>query len=457
MSIVLAPSNDTSVLAAAIQRASATGQPLQLLPGRHFTQPGYNLDIPIGPLGLQMSAAPLGTAIVQRPDLSIGSNPLGRTDNNFGICLVPAPPTEQEIGGIQWRVHRPKNQPPFEYGIIIRGDVAISKLTFDCNMGNQNVDKLPKAAVEHDAMLAISGRRYDQSERGPDGLPLKIFVGFQSVSVDQLDFLHGGFADDLWFPPGGFHPNIVKVTISRVHSHRLNKRRDSISFSGLSLEISISDSVVDSLHCEVDPIWSDEPRATKLFRPSQWNVARVVTDRIAIGAKGKVLNMDASELKARESFEIAFASGRIQDSTLAIAPTRTRQFRLRQFLFKNCTWLLGRDSTGAVRGLQPVTAFGDPFVATFDGNSFLAPGPIKGSLITSGQYSRDVPGNRVDATFLKCHYQAGFGDQAANPGTFVALAHERGTWTFAAVDLPSASPAAAISKGAQADVVVNLV
>src|SRR5437773_1825394 len=43
---------DTTALTNAIATATATNQPLVLLPGIHFTKPGYNLKILIGPNGL---------------------------------------------------------------------------------------------------------------------------------------------------------------------------------------------------------------------------------------------------------------------------------------------------------------------------------------------------------------------------------------------------------------------
>ncbi len=58
MAIQLPPSNDVNALVNAIETANATNQPLILLPGVHFTKPGYNVTIPIGPNGLNMVVLP---------------------------------------------------------------------------------------------------------------------------------------------------------------------------------------------------------------------------------------------------------------------------------------------------------------------------------------------------------------------------------------------------------------
>ena len=104
MAIQLPPSGDINTLANAIETATATNQPLVLLPGVHYTKPGYNLSIPIGPHGLSLTGT--AAAHIQRPDHSVGDNPLHRRDDNFGIFLVPSAPTTAEVAGIQWQTHQ---------------------------------------------------------------------------------------------------------------------------------------------------------------------------------------------------------------------------------------------------------------------------------------------------------------------------------------------------------------
>jgi hypothetical protein len=103
---------------------------------------------------------------------------------------------------------------------------------------------------EHNAMLAISGQTYP-ADPGPGGIPRFVFDGFEEVSVHQVNFVRGGFADDLWFPPGFFHRNIVRVNLSNLRSQqRVNQQRATIGFSCLSLHVSITNCDVDSRHCE---------------------------------------------------------------------------------------------------------------------------------------------------------------------------------------------------------------
>src|SRR6516162_3237046 len=99
------PSTDTNALVTAIERANATGDAIRLLAGTHLTKPGLRLRTPIGPKGLVMTGPKPGRLIpparIQRPDDSIGVNPPGRTDDNYGLFLVPSAPTKQELAGIR--------------------------------------------------------------------------------------------------------------------------------------------------------------------------------------------------------------------------------------------------------------------------------------------------------------------------------------------------------------------
>src|SRR5207253_1948237 len=201
MAVDIPPSNDTDALITAIQTASGRGDALRLLSGTHLTKPGLRLLTPIGPKGLVMSGPKPGPltppARIQRPDRSIGINPPGRTDENFGIFLIPSAPTEAELAGIEWLSFQPKTGAPFEYGIVIRGDIKIGGITVDCNMGNQGLEGLPKDQVEHSAMLGFSGFTYKAPD-GPQGQKRQVFVGFNSVTLTDITLEQGGFADDIW-------------------------------------------------------------------------------------------------------------------------------------------------------------------------------------------------------------------------------------------------------------------
>src|SRR5438105_962317 len=100
MAIQVSPSNDVNALAEAIRQATASGEPLVLLPGVHLTKPGLRLVTQIGPKGLVMGGSkpdPFGrVAQIQRPNFSVGKDPPHITDDNYGIYFVPSRPTEPE-------------------------------------------------------------------------------------------------------------------------------------------------------------------------------------------------------------------------------------------------------------------------------------------------------------------------------------------------------------------------
>jgi hypothetical protein len=458
MPITLPPSTDTDALTNAIRQATDTNQPLVLLPGVHLTKPGYNLQIPIGANGLNLSASGTSAAQIKRPDFSIGTDPTDpahHRDDNFGLRLVPAKPLD--LQGVQWKTFTPPPPAmPFQFAVILRGAVRISGVTVDCNMGNQHLEGL-KNEVEHNAMLAISGQGYSAGT-GPGGIKRTVYVGFEEVSLDKVNFVRGGFADDLWFPPGYFHPNIVRVNLSNITSQqRVNQQRATISFSGLSLEVSILNCELDSLHCEVDDPWSDNPRKDDAFVPSTWGLDHVRANAMGIAAKGHVLNMKASNLTITQAFGVHFAGGAIVQSSLAVSLEDRRLFRLKQFHFGDCTWILKPDATGRVYGIVPATRFGDEFVGEFVRNRFVVDGNFtSGELIATGDYSTQEPHNKVTAKFLNCHYQPGFGSPA-HPNTHVASLHERGDYTFSQADLAGLNPNQAIVKGPEPDIHLQLV
>jgi hypothetical protein len=178
---------------------------------------------------------------------------------------------------------------------------------------------------------------------------------------------------------------------------------------------------------------------------------------MGIAAKGHVLNMKASNLTITQAFGIHFAGGVIVQSSLAVTQADHRLFRLNNFHFEDCTWILRPDATGKVSGIIPSTRFGDKFVGEFVRNRFVVDGNFtSGELIATGDYSAAVPENKVEAKFLKCHYHPGFGSPA-HPNTHVALLRERGDYTFSQADLAGLNPNQAIVKDPKPDIHVQLV
>jgi hypothetical protein len=454
MPIELPPSDNTESLSIAIERATTTGEPLRLLPGTHLTKPGVRLLTPIGPKGLTMTGpgtiATLNANVarIQRPDRSIGADPSKRTDDNYGIFFIPAAPTNEEIAGIEWLTHRPPTGDPFEYGIIIRGHIQIDGITVDCNMGNQGLEQLPKDQVEHSAMLGFSGFTY----KAPDGR--RVFVGFNSVTLSDILLTRGGFADDIWFPPGYFRPNIERVQLSGIVSEqRVNRRRASVGFSGLTQQVVMQNCRLDTLHLELDDDWSTFPGPAtadpRHFHQSAWSLNKIAARGIAFAAKGPVQTITAVNLDVAESFQVHFAAGSISNSHLALSDQDRRLFGLRNFQFRNCQWTIGHGADGAVRGLALSSEFGRPFSATFQANTFATAGGVQsGELIDTGDHSPDKD-NHIRATFHQCTYQAGFGTPQF-PSTHIARLRQQGDYTFFTGDFNGASLGQAVdAKNAQ--------
>jgi hypothetical protein len=453
--IVLPPGASQDALVQAIQHASALGVPLLLESGTHFTQPGHNQRITIGPNGLQLRlAGPPGSqpAIIKRPDFSID---LQGPDFNYGLFFIPVPPTPTELAGItKWKLYDDGTNEPFEYGIVIRGQITFTGVSVDCNMHQQKIETLPKDAAEHSAMLGFAGQRYP-APPSSTGRKRYVYVGFQSVELKDIQTVNGGFADDVWISRGYFNPNIERVEIERFRStNRVNPRRATISFSGLCQNIRIADAEVYSLHLEeTSSNYRQLPRQSDMFQPSTWNLRTIKAQHISLAAKGKVYLLDAVDLATSDSFHLYQAGGTIRKSTLRRGP-EGRLFRLDNFVFDTVTWILDPDSTGKLRGLRPTAQYGDPCAVTFRKNIFLVTGnPTTGEIIAS-EYSVAVPNNHVTVTATGCTYPDAFGRSSDLP---IARVLERGEWTFALHDLGNRNPVIAIMKGPQPYIVLHLV
>src|SRR5262249_43390167 len=161
------------------------------------------------------------------------------------------------------------------------------------------------------------------------------------------------FADDIWFRPGYFRPNIGLVQLTRIVSKsRVNPRRASVSFSGLTQRVAMKDCTLDTLHLELDEDWSTFPGPNTGvkpgFQPSAWSLSKITARGMAFAAKGAVQTLTAANLDVRESFQVHFAAGSISASRLALSVEDRRLFGLRSFLFKNCVWNLAQGTGGAV-------------------------------------------------------------------------------------------------------------
>ena len=243
--LVLSPSSDPSALVTAIARATRAAHKLVLQPGTYPTLPGRGVKISIGANGLTISGpfAKLPLSTIRRPDAAID---LEQPDNNYGLFFVPEKPSDAEWEAItQWQN---STNASTQYAIITRGSIRLENLQIDCNMGNQGLhEQMPSATIEHSAMVGFAGKSF--THRKYPGKTL--YVGFKEVILKNIVTLNGGYADDIWFSRGYFRPNIESVLIQRISSkNRINRKRASISFSGLAQKIEISQANIFRLEAE---------------------------------------------------------------------------------------------------------------------------------------------------------------------------------------------------------------
>jgi hypothetical protein len=446
--IVLPASVSQEALLNAIGVATSTDAPLQLGPGVHLTKPGRINLIPIGANGLSISAQVPSShepATIKRPDNAID---LASPDDNHGLFFVPAKPSPEEVSQLTWRPGI-DDEGPMEFDVVIRGRITIDGIRVDCNMGNQGVESLPKDAAEHSSMLGFRGIKHRVSE--PGVTPRRVvFVGFESVELTNLVADNGGYSDDIWFSRGGFYPNIVNVKVDHLTSTErvINRRRATLDFSGLCLNISITNCDIFKLGLEdTAMLYSDLPRAQPEFFPSLWRLSDVAMDGLDLGARGKVYVLHAARLTTRETFHVDRARGVIADSTFVVGSNR-RLNRLDGLDFYNVHWTLAPDEHGVSRGLKPTAAQGDHCKVSFIDNVFAVEGVSEGEIINS-EYSNGNVHNRVEVTALGCTYPEEFGADPARP---IARVKERGVWRFSQADLGALDPDVALPKHPPADV-----
>jgi hypothetical protein len=462
MPIVLPPSNSQDALVDGIAQALAGDGTLLLEPGTHFTRPGVNQRIEVNANGLRIgstgpSPLPLSSnvtpALIRRPDHALS---VSAPDFNYGLFFIPTGPTSDEIAQATWKPFTDAGGHTFEFAVVMRGSIQISHLLIDCNMQNQGAEKMPVHSAEHSAMLGFGGFRYSVPHTGT---PRFMYVGFDSVWLEDVGFINGGFADDFWvaYPGGPFHPHINQVSITKVASGpRVDRHRATLGFSGLAQRITIQDANIQSLNAEQDHSWKDAPRRDEPFSKSIWSLQRIVADTMNFAMFGKVMSMQASDLSAGSVFDISYTGGTIANSHLQVAQGEDARFFLLDGMhFDGVTWRLPVDNTGTVAGITLACRFNDTCQASFTNNKFNATGKASRGQLINSTYSANEKGNNVTLAFSNCTFDRLFG-VSVFPDTAVARVNERGTWTFSGADIANRALNRALPKSRNPDVILTV-
>lgn len=442
--ITLWPSTNQNQLVDAIAEANRDNKQIRLMPGRHLTKPGYRNRIPIGKNGLTIKGT-LTTgeySSIERPGNAID---LERSDSNYGLFFIPAKPTDAEWRSVKkWRTHRVVNATTgavttYKYAVLLRGKIKIENTQVNCNMGNQGLPaSMPSEKIEHSAMIGFSGEKYANS-----AYPNKfIFVGFESVTINNVRTIRGGYADDIWISRGYFRPNIGRVIINKVASkNRVNQKRATISFSGLTQKAEITNCNVFRLEAEeASTRWNElpGPPLSASNKYSFWKLRNVSCERFDLAAKGKAIFMDGDKIRSTVSTNIYQLGGKIQNSIFHMLPEPTALNRLNELVFRRVNWVFTafRNTKGNFTGLSPRPQYGETCSATFIENTF----KVRGNPVTDAETewhslveteNSPLAGNSVDLTFRNCRYDGRFG---VNDKTVIGKLMCRGRYKFRKAD-----------------------
>ncbi len=445
--INLPSSSDEDSLVNAIRLANDENQVLILGAGPHLTKPGKNLKIKINGNGLHIkgSLSAGEYSSIKRPDSAII---LDNYDFNYGLYFIPSEPTDKEWSMTPgpWKTYS-----DFEYKVIIRGAITIENLELDCNMGNQGLpENIPgENRPEHSTMLGFAGQKYQH----PTMANRYIYVGFEIVTIKHLQTVRGGYADDIWISRGYFRPNIRKVVIDNITSDinnlinprpRINKKRATISFSGLAQNIEITNAKIYKLESEDTTTlhWNAMPGEdlTADNQYSFWKLKNIACESLDLAAKGKSIFVDADNIVTSASASLYQVGGMIQNSVFNLLGEVTVLNRLNNLIFTNVTWLFSayQNSEGYFFGIYPNLQKNstEPCMAKFIYNFFIVKGaltinnaPPKNFLI----HSESAVAGSVDLEFLNCFYDKRFvRDEIDN--TYIGDIRTRGKWKFTVAD-----------------------
>ena len=437
--ITILPTADTATLINTIKKANAECKRIVLMPGTYLTMPGVNQKIPVNKNGISITGARglAGYSSIKRPDRSIDPK---HSDSNYGLFFIPSAPSAAEWASVtHWDTHsaiHPETgvKTVFQFTVLLRGAVKIENLELDCNMGNQGLPSVyPSEKIEHSAMLGFSGERFKNN-----AFPGKyIFVGFESVILKNIHTIRGGYSDDIWFSRGYFRPNIGSVSINNIRSsNRVNTKRATVSFSGLTQTTAISNADIFKLEAEEGSRWKGLPGEplTPANQYSRWKLKNIKCEMLDIAAKGKAIFMEADNIETTRSTSLYQVGGLIKKAIFNMQAQPAPLNRLNALTFKNVNWIFKpyRNNKGNFIGIAPKPQYGEPCSARFINNTF----KLNGSLVTDALTEQHClietehlagDGNTVTLEFSNCTYDSRFGVDAK---TFIAKVHASGNWRF---------------------------
>lgn len=517
MPIILPPSDSTEALVDAIHEAllPAADGILNLKPGIHYTRkyvgvPSENNVIEVSDKILQIKTKPWGSrrATIKRPDYAINPE---HPDDNYGLFFVPARPGEDEINSItEWRRSYNSKFAIFDYAVFILGEIHVSNINIDCNIPNQGLEAIyenapedNKAPAEHSCMIGFRGAKYTV-DTNIDEVPKVIYVGFRKVTINNVDIINGGYADDIWISRGYFNPNIESVKMSNIIAKRENRhngKRSSIDISGLTKNFKANDLNIYSLQAEPDnKSWEELPGSVEGEKYCNWQLTNITTEILDLTSPRKSLYLDGRNLTVSKSCPLSEIAGSILNSNLTKSFKSPKLTRLDHFLFKNVNWLILQDTddpdpNDMVRGIVIDADEGDSCEIEFVNNKFEVEGvfanpasPKKYFLIKSdhsvcrkveyeaietvcdktlediedclkreklnlGDYKNSCL-NKVDIRFINCEFDSDFGSDTF-PDTWIARPFERGKWYFSSLD-GRTRDRALYETGLQSDVIVTV-
>lgn len=362
------------------------------------------------------------TTVVKRRALSLPSTGI-KKDFFHGIKFVPDSATPSELEKAKWSSFKDERHgKEFLFTVITRGVIQVTDLTVDCNMGSQGIRK--GDAVEHSAMLAASGSRYELRSGRFAGRV--VYVAFRKIIFERIHFLNGGYADDIWIGRGYFRPNIDSCIFRHITSGpRVSKKRGNITFSSPAQYVEITDSKLHRIELEESNVrhWKEAPALYK-FVPSLWKISDVTTDALDIASKGQsvVLNLDRV---TSQNCALSDVGGFARNCSFTVLPA-TRFFRLKDMVFDRVNWTLLPNDSGVVKGIKLATRNGVPCKVQFINNRFDVQKGTKRGTIISSEYTRTKL-EFVDARFSNCSFDQDFlrGSQS-----MIAIAAEKGNWKF---------------------------